>query len=137
VDGQGSAAAFHQKYPNSEFVPGVYSRPAPDVSGRDVWLLDFSYPRQQIIEMCHSANTVTVIDHHVSAMKDLMGLDEPNLNLHFNTAHSGAVLTWMHLNPEVKVPQILRYIEDRDLWRFLMTHQGGQCISVFAGLQCR
>lgn len=122
ADGQGAAAAFYTKYPNAEFVAGTYSRPAPDVNGRDVYLLDFSYPRHQIIDMCAQANSVTIIDHHESAEKDLMSLEAHNLEQCFNTGYSGAVLTWRWCWPTKDVPHGLRLIQDRDLWRFELIH---------------
>jgi oligoribonuclease NrnB/cAMP/cGMP phosphodiesterase (DHH superfamily) len=34
--------------------------------------------------------------------------------------HSGAVLTWEYFHPGEPVPELLRYVEDRDLWRFAL-----------------
>lgn len=118
ADGQGAAAAFYSKYPNAEFYPATYGRPVPDVTNREVYLLDFSYPRAVIEKMCSVAASVIIIDHHKSAMLDLKGLELPNLAQHFDMNYSGAVLTWMYCWPNRTVPMLLQYVQDRDLWKF-------------------
>ena len=32
--------------------------------------------------------------------------------------NSGCVLAWEHFHPDIEVPSLLKYIEDRDLWRW-------------------
>jgi hypothetical protein len=39
------------------------------------------------------------------------------VEVHFDLEHSGAMLTWLTLFPGEEPPALLRYIEDRDLWR--------------------
>lgn len=118
ADGQGSAAAFYSKYPDAEFYPAAYGHPVPDVTGRHVFMVDFSYPRAVVESLCDLAASVTIIDHHKSAFLDLQGLEHPNLVQCFNMDYSGAVLTWMWCWPGRRVPKMLAHIEDRDLWKF-------------------
>src|SRR6185503_5364670 len=118
ADGQGAAAAFYTRSPNAEFFAASYGKPVPDVSGREVYMLDFSYPRATVESMCATAVSVTIIDHHKSAMLDLQGLELPNLVQCFAMDRSGAVLTWEWCWPGRKVPQLLEHIQDRDLWQF-------------------
>jgi oligoribonuclease NrnB/cAMP/cGMP phosphodiesterase (DHH superfamily) len=91
------------------------------VTGRDVLIVDFSYRRPLLKEMCRTARTVTVIDHHVSAEQDLAGLEQEhdNLRVLFDMNKSGAVLAWefCHDSPP---PRLLLHVQDRDLWRFTM-----------------
>jgi oligoribonuclease NrnB/cAMP/cGMP phosphodiesterase (DHH superfamily) len=125
TDGFGAAFAFYKRFGKSpnvelEFHPGVYNQVPPDVKGKDVYLVDFSYPREVISAMCKEASWVTVIDHHKTAIEGLAGLDdvETNLSLHLSTDHSGAMLAWNYCFPTVSPPTLLDHIEDRDLWRF-------------------
>lgn len=46
-----------------------------DFTGRDVILLDFTYPRETLLAIREHARSLVVLDHHASAKKDLEGLD--------------------------------------------------------------
>jgi uncharacterized protein len=119
-DGQGAATAFYSKHPLAEFWPGVYNDPIPDVTGRDVYIVDFSYPIDVMQSLLSVARSVTIIDHHKTAIDDLTDLEHPKLTKVFDLNMSGAVLTWMWCWPERQVPKLLMYIQDRDLWRFAL-----------------
>jgi oligoribonuclease NrnB/cAMP/cGMP phosphodiesterase (DHH superfamily) len=106
-----------QKKKDIELIPAQYGEAPPTddkIQGREVYIVDFSYPRE-ILERLHGiADQLEVIDHHETAEKELGGLEYAL----FNNKHSGAVLTWKHFYPHFPVPLFLLYIEDRDLWRF-------------------
>lgn len=59
-----------------EFYPGVYQEPPPDVTGRDVILVDFSYKLPVLEAMCQprGARSMLILDHHKTAEADLNGL---------------------------------------------------------------
>lgn len=101
---------------NVEFVAGVYQTPPPDVKGRNVILVDFSYKRPVLEKMVEDADSVTVLDHHKTAEADLMGL--VGADTVFDMNRSGARITWDYFFPDKAPPQLLLHIEDRDLWRF-------------------
>ena len=119
ADGFSAAWCFHH-YDGKrfEFFPGIYNKPLPDVEGRNVWVVDFSYPREQMLELISKANKVTWIDHHASAIAESSDLEYPNFFKHLNNNHSGAMLAWMYLFPNKSPPLLLNHVEDRDLWRF-------------------
>src|ERR1035441_6777551 len=102
-----------------EFHAGVYQQPPPDVTDRVVYLVDFSYKRPVLMEMASVAHSITIIDHHKTAADDLKHLP-PNVDSVFDMDHSGAILTWNYFFDEPSTPALLRHIEDRDLWRFLL-----------------
>lgn len=105
-----------------EFYPGVYNNEPPDVCGRDVLLVDFSYKSDVILEMARKANSITIIDHHKSAIEGLGVLArEGVINAYFDMNHSGAMLAWEYFFPGEEPPFLLEVIEDRDLWRFKMS----------------
>lgn len=97
-----------------DYLPAQYGHEAPDVTGKTVFIVDFSYDRQTLISLNQQAEKLTVIDHHKSAMEDLDGLDY----CVFDMTRSGAVLTWETLNPELPTPLVLKYVQDRDLWQW-------------------
>lgn len=92
--------------------------PLDDMEDRTVYLVDFSYKRPQMEDILNEAARVIVIDHHVSAEKELQGLVHANLTLIFDMNHSGAMLTWEYFYPDEKAPELVHFVEDRDLWRF-------------------
>lgn len=78
ADGFGAAWAVRRALGNDvEFHAGVYQTPPPDVTGRDVVLVDFSYKRDVLADMSTKARTILVLDHHKSAAEDLAGLPSP------------------------------------------------------------
>ena len=88
-----------------------------DFTGRNVIMLDFCYPRAVIEQILSVADSVTIIDHHVSAFEDLKGLSHPKLQYIYDVNRCGATLAWRCFFRETDTPLFLTYIEDRDLWR--------------------
>jgi len=118
ADGFGAAWVARKFYgEQAEFHAGVYGQEPPDVTDRNVVLVDFSYKRSVLIEMATKANSILIIDHHKTAQEDLKDLPA-NVQAYFDMEHSGAMLTWMHFFPNVEPPTLIKHIEDRDLWRF-------------------
>jgi oligoribonuclease NrnB/cAMP/cGMP phosphodiesterase (DHH superfamily) len=128
-DGFGAAwAVRHALGDDVEFHPGVYQNDPPDVTGRDVMLVDFSYKRPVLEAMSTVARSVAILDHHKSARDDLAGLPEPlawgsgdewsDLCALFDMDRSGAGLAWDYFHPGQPRPKLIDHIEDRDLWRF-------------------
>lgn len=121
-----------------EFHAGIYQDPPPDVAGRDVILVDFSYKRPVIEAMVEKATSVLILDHHKSAAEDLAGLAEPpsweawltigegerrqspalRVAALFDMNRSGAGIAWDYFHPSVPRPRLINHLEDRDLWRF-------------------
>lgn len=124
ADGFGAAWVF-KRWADREhdFHAGVYQNPPPDVEGRDVYLVDFSYKRAVVEEICEKATRVVLIDHHKTAIEDLKPLiDSRRIEALVNLEKSGATLAWewFHGHHDRDMPQLLRHIEDRDLWRFAL-----------------
>ena len=131
ADGFSAAWCFWRKYgAGADYVAGVYQQAPPDVTGRDVYLVDFSYKRPVVEAMLAAANSVTLIDHHKTAIDDLLPLYEvadferqalgvpPRFHWFCDLNRSGATLAWDYLFPGEDRPLLLGHVEDRDLWRF-------------------
>ena len=107
-----------------DFVPINYSENAPDVTGRVVYILDFSFPRKLTLGMAFLAKRLFILDHHKTAQKELEGIslvhghpDEgTNIFRKFDMTKSGGRLTWEHFFPGKTSPWLVDYTEDRDLW---------------------
>ena len=111
-----TAAWVHARHSGEpgEYVPAHHGEAPPDVSGRDVLILDFSYPRAELLEMYDAASSLQVLDHHKSAEEALRGLPF----CAFDMERSGCGMTWDFLMPGHDRPQLVSIMEDRDLWRF-------------------
>lgn len=101
---------------------GVYGEPPPDVRGRDVYILDFSYRADVMRSIIEWAGRVTIIDHHATAIKELMPLfneyPADRLRLVLDERRSGAYLTSKFFWPHMEPMEMVRLIDDRDRWVF-------------------
>jgi oligoribonuclease NrnB/cAMP/cGMP phosphodiesterase (DHH superfamily) len=122
VDGFAAAWAVHRVLGDFEvsYTPMQYGDKLPEGIGRHdvVFMLDFSMKRAAIEKLARSVRALTVIDHHKTAKEELEGLDGtiPGLHVVFDMDRSGAVLAWEYFFPNQPVPQLLLYVQDRDLW---------------------
>lgn len=136
ADGFGAAWVVRKFFAETrnaiDFHAGVYQEPPPDVAGRDVLMVDFSYKRAVIEEMAKSARSIIILDHHKTAEADLAGYNvasrpdiwpgpwvpTPGIHALFDMNRSGAGLTWDWFYRDTPRPPLIDHIEDRDLWRF-------------------
>lgn len=120
ADGFGAAwAAWRKLGDDASYVPVIHGAPPPELPRETaVTILDFSYSREEILSMRESYKELRVIDHHRTAEVALSGLDFAT----FDNSKSGAVLAWEHFHPGVDVPELLRYVMDRDLWLYELQH---------------
>ena len=119
TDGFGAAwAAWLELGDQAGYHPASYGDQPPRMKpGSRVYILDFSYPRETMLELVRK-HQVTLLDHHETAQEDIGDLP----GCHFDTGHSGAVLAWNHFHGGLPIPQILHYVEDRDLWKWELKH---------------
>uniref|UniRef100_UPI0035AFEEB2 DHHA1 domain-containing protein n=1 Tax=Rhizorhabdus sp. TaxID=1968843 RepID=UPI0035AFEEB2 len=140
-DGFGAAWAVWKRWGDAvEYVPASYGQPAPDVSGRNVLMGDFSYKYDVLSEMSFKARSMVILDHHKTAQEELSRLpmmreatiaeviatfmevcwtqNMPEIAAFFDMNRSGARMVWDFCHPGAEVPELIRFIEDRDLWRF-------------------
>lgn len=116
MDGFGAAWSVWKKFgdADTEYLPAKYGDAPPDVTDRDVVVVDFSYRRNIMLAMQQYAKSIVVLDHHKTAEADLKDLPFA----HFDMARSGAGMTWDHFHDYNSRPWLIDYVEDRDLWRF-------------------
>ncbi len=103
---------------------------APEVApGAHLAIVDFSYPRRTLLELEGRVERLLVLDHHRSAALELEGLPFAR----FEMDSSGARMAWEFWHPEEPLPELLAYIEDRDLWRWKLpkSREVSLALSVF------
>lgn len=100
--GRGSDVAYH---------PVKHGEAPPSCDGLEVYILDFSYPREVLIAMEAAAASLLVLDHHATARDALAGLPFAR----FDMTRSGAGMAWDHFMRYPR-PDLIRYVEAGDLW---------------------
>lgn len=115
TDGFGAAwAAWKLLGDRAEYYAAKYGEPPPDVTGKNVIVVDFSYDNATTKRLMKAAKGFFVLDHHKSAMVELHDIT----CTHFDMNHSGAMLAWKFFHPGKEAPRMIKHIEDRDLWRW-------------------
>lgn len=123
MDGSGAAFAAHKYFSEKDsvetvkYIPVQYGEPFPAIpmcQETAIYIVDFSYDRATMLDVYNKVGKLVVLDHHKTAQEALAGLDFA----HFDMEKSGAVLAWEYFHPGKPIPDLLRYIQDRDLWKF-------------------
>lgn len=143
LDGLGAKYAAWKKFGDAaEYIPVQYGKPLPELKTHkwsdelkvgdeiypldkvpgpayyripvEVYIVDFSYPKNVLEELRARVDTLVVLDHHKTAEEALRGFP----GAHFDMNKSGAVLAWEYFHPGIPVPLLLLNIQDRDLWKF-------------------
>lgn len=120
---------------NTGYLPMTYGnvlddifRKADDIKGKDLYVMDFSFTPDEVNEILKVVNSITILDHHRTAAdmwmpsdKDIGTITDDRLFIHFDMNKSGALLAWSFFNQGLgynQEPAFVKYISDRDLWRF-------------------
>lgn len=114
-----AVGSYHlSKHIEVEYFAATYGSQPPDVTGRTVIMVDFSYPRDVLLTMAASATSILILDHHKTAEADLKDLNAINITTVFDMQRSGAMIAWDHFFPDLFPPLLFDHIQDRDLWQF-------------------
>lgn len=118
TDGTGAKYAAWRKYGDdgANYIPVAYGKEPPEEldENSEVYIVDFSYPRDVLEALQKRCKSVVVLDHHKTAEEALRGLK----GCYFDMKKSGAVLAWEYFHPGVPIPQLLLHVQDRDLWNW-------------------
>lgn len=142
MDGMFSAVAASHTFADAAVYKGVNYNDKLDPEefiGADVYMLDFSLKFDDLMALAEKADSVTIIDHHESALKELEAIPKFELApttrrkafeeserlygegiriaCHFDMTQSGAMLSWRYFSDE-GTPQLIKHVQDRDLWKF-------------------
>lgn len=128
---RGSDISEGSPSPVIECVPMHYKQPPPDVTDKEVYICDFSFPRQILLEMKSKASALVVLDHHQTAKEDLEGLDF----CIFDMGRSGAAITWDYFSFRDNILPVERhwlvdYVQDRDLWHWKLPNSREVCDAI-------
>lgn len=115
TDGTGAAwAAWKLLGDNAQYIPAGHSSKPPNLAGKRVALCDFAYDRATMLNIMKQAEAVVVLDHHISKIEELKGIE----GIEIDVTQSGAMIAWKYFHPGVPPPRFIEYIQDKDLWKF-------------------
>ncbi|MDB5742976.1 MAG: phosphoesterase [Polaromonas sp.] len=97
----------------------------PALAGRAVYILDFSFAPDIMGGIDALAAKLVMLDHHKSAAEKLTGFSCRCGVVHFDMHKSGARLAWEFFRPAVPVPDLVRFVEDRDIWTWQYPESAG------------
>jgi hypothetical protein len=141
LDGFGAAfAAWTVLRDEAEYLPmqhdktedWFHSTQCEDITGREIYILDFSFKQDRMDFLFREAKRVVWLDHHASSLGTaeelpisyvhahgrLQGGNEAgSLVIHDNNK-SGAYLSWEYFHPGTEIPMLIQHISDYDLWQF-------------------
>jgi hypothetical protein len=108
---------FSINLPNKQvdYIPmQIGAPPPPNLEGKNVLICDYSFRKDVLNDLLQTVNKLLIIDHHKSAEKDLIDIDEKYKI--FDMDHSGAMLTWFYFFDDLEPPLLFEYVQDRDIW---------------------
>ncbi len=125
IDGTTAAAVLCRKFPETKTyslshdfglddITPILKTITPDTK---VFTLDCALGVQEILTQ---GSAVTTIDHHISVNERLNLLAKTNTKFTyvFDNEKSGASLTWSYFFSDSPIPEVIRLVEDSDLWRW-------------------
>lgn len=134
TDGFGAAfAAWLKLGDGAEYLPMDYGKNflTTYVGGtidREIYILDFSLPREQMDWLFQHAKRVEWYDHHKSAFEMWCGEYEHGMEFYevvdgkhyiaLDDKRSGAMLAWHNFHHGTEVPMLIQHIDDYDRWQF-------------------
>ncbi len=131
---------------DAEYQAAAYGNDRTDFKDQIVVYVDYC-PKRPLIDALSKNNLVLVIDHHATAQEALRGVNKDGKKIpgieplpeidttfqeyqtqfkqglrgayaKFDMTKSGAGLAWRFFHQEDRVPHMIKFIEDRDLWKF-------------------
>lgn len=116
-DGFGAAYAAWKKFGDTaEYIPLDRNENVPNVAGRDVFLMDFTFTQEVMNELQKSAKSLVVLDHHEGVKEVTESMD----NHVYDKERSGATIAWNYFHPDVPTPLLLQHIQDEDTYQHRM-----------------
>ena len=87
-----------------------------NISEAEIYILDFCYPRDVMLDLEKKCKKLIVLDHHESVKSDIESVE----NHVYGVEKSGAMLAWEYFFPDTSAPLAVQYVSDSDTWTHLM-----------------
>lgn len=125
IDGTTAAAVMLKKFSQASFFPLVNGYTAEDLdpvfsmidNETEIYTVDCGSGARELLD---KGFKVTTIDHHIGTKDyfDLIAKQNSNFTYIFDNEKSGASLTWQYFFPDEKLPELVKLVEDSDLWKW-------------------
>lgn len=136
TDGFGAAFCAWLKFGDeAEYVPmnyGFKEENIPKYASRDVFMFDFSWPKEQMLDLFRLAKSVVWRDHHKTAFEmwcegEIERYEQKtfSLDILLDNSKSGAMLAYEYFFSVYPTPMIIQHIDDRDRWQFKLKNTEG------------
>lgn len=112
------AASKTEQWCYATYIQVQYNQPFPEQvkvdADAEILIVDFSYSREILEDLHSKVKSLLVIDHHKTAQTALAGLEYAV----FDLKEAGATLTWKYFHGDKPIPDLIKFVGDRDLWKF-------------------
>jgi hypothetical protein len=118
-DGFGAAYAAWKKFGDAAtYLPVDHGDAPPEgLDGHDVYLVDFCYETaEQMDNLAKIAKRFVVLDHHRGSKSFIENAPEHV----YDEQKSGATIAWSYFHPDTELPNLMRFLEDGDLYRYIL-----------------
>lgn len=102
---------------------------------KNILLCDFNFNLENTKKILNLCKTFIILDHHKTTLENFNSINsffnEKNTNFDINSEfeigknflifdmdRSGAMITWQFFFKNQPIPNLIKYIQDRDLWKF-------------------
>jgi len=115
----GAWAAWKKMKDTADYLPIHHDNKPLDTlalnaEGKDIYIIDYSFKPEEMKKLVAVNKKVVFIDHHLTSAESVKIATESL----YDISHSGAYLAWKYFHPDKKIPKLISYIEDYDLWNF-------------------
>jgi len=128
TDGTFSAGVLLKKFKNCKAIPlehGYSEEEFEEIlkevdENTVVYITDFALREEDLKKLLERAKEVINIDHHIGVKERLekVAKENPKFKFYFDNDSSGASLTWKVIFGEDNIPEIIKLVEDKDLWKW-------------------
>lgn len=125
MDGTASAWVAWKKYGNdAEYIAAdnwnvlpEYVTNHKDLSNVEIYVIDFSFSKEVLLDLQDKCKKLVILDHHVGAKENIESVREHI----YGENESGCVLAWKYFFPDIGIPLAIQYVSDSDTWTHKMS----------------
>ena len=120
MDGTASAWVANKKYGDTaEYIAAdnwnvlpEYVTNHKDISNVEIYVIDFSFSKEVLLDLQDKCKKLVILDHHVGAKENIESVREHV----YGEGESGCMLAWKYFFPDIDIPLAIQYVSDSDTW---------------------
>lgn len=87
-----------------------------DLENTEVYIIDFSFEKETLLNLESKCKKLVILDHHIGAKEAVESIK----NHMYGIEDSGCMLAWKYFYPNVDIPLAIQYVSDSDTWTNVM-----------------